>query len=67
MVMSEKRIEDYWNVDGEELSDAWTGSTRFILLNEKPPEGYTLSGGIDEKTNDFKTRQCVARHVETHV
>ena len=31
----EKHIDDYWNVDGErELSDAWTGFTRLILLNE---------------------------------
>ena len=44
-VMIEKQIEDYWNVDGEkELSDAWTGFTRFILLNERPPEGFTWSG-----------------------
>ena len=44
-VMSEKHIEDYWNVDGEkELSNAWTGFTRFILLNERPPDGYTWSG-----------------------
>ena len=29
--MLEKNIEDYWNVDGErELSDAWTGLTRFL-------------------------------------
>ena len=42
--MSEKQIEDYWNVDGErEFSDAWTGFTRFILLNEKPPDGYAWS------------------------
>ena len=35
-VMSEKHIEDYWNVDGErEWSDAWTGFTTFMLLNEK--------------------------------
>ena len=35
-VMSEKHIEDYWNVDGErELSEASTGLTRFILLNER--------------------------------
>ena len=27
-VMSEKNIDDYWNVDGDrELSDAWTGFT----------------------------------------
>ena len=43
--MSEKRVEDYWNVDGErELSDAWTGLTRFIVLNEKAPDGYTWFG-----------------------
>ena len=27
-----------------ELSDAWTGFTRFVLLKERPPEGYTWSG-----------------------
>ena len=44
-VLLEKQIEDYWNVDGErELSDAWTGLTRFNLLNERPPDGYTFSG-----------------------
>ena len=44
-VMSEKHIEDYWNVHGErDLSDAWTGFTRFLLLNEKPPDRYTWSG-----------------------
>ena len=38
-------IDDYWNVDEErELSDAWTGFTRFILLNEMPPDGYEWSG-----------------------
>ena len=45
-VLMEKLIEDYWNVDGErELSDAWTSFTRFILLNERPPDGCTWSGG----------------------
>ena len=44
-VMSEKHIDDYWIVDGNrELSDAWTGFTRFIVLNEKPLDGYTGSG-----------------------
>ena len=44
-VLLEKNIDDYWNVDGEkELSDAWTGFTRFNLLNERPPDGYTWSG-----------------------
>ena len=44
-VLLEKNIEDYWNVDGErELSDAWTGFTRFFLLNERPLDGYKWSG-----------------------
>ena len=44
-VLLEKKIEDYWNVEGErELSDAWTGFTRFTLFNERPPDGYTWSG-----------------------
>ena len=31
-------------MDGEkEFSDAWTGFTRFVLLKERPPEGYTWS------------------------
>ena len=41
----EKHIEDYWNADGErEFSDSWTGFTRFILLNERSPDGCTWSG-----------------------
>ena len=45
-VVLEKHIEDYWNVDeDQELSDAWTGFTRFSVLREEPPDGYTWSGG----------------------
>ena len=46
-----ENIDDYCNVDGEkELSDAWTGFTRFMLLNERPPDGYTWSGwGLTRK------------------
>ena len=44
-VMLEKQMDDYWNVDEErELSDARTGYKRFILLNERPPDGHTWSG-----------------------
>ena len=44
-VIMEKNIDDYWNDDGErELSDAWTGFTRFILLNERPPDGFSCCG-----------------------
>ena len=37
-VKQEKRIDDYWNIDGSrDLSDRWTGFTQFSLLEEKPP------------------------------
>ena len=37
-VKQEKRIDDYWNVDGSrDLSHYWTGFTQFISLEEKPP------------------------------
>ena len=44
-VMQESRVDDCWNIDGSrELSDSWTGFTQFILLGEKPPNGYMWSG-----------------------
>ena len=44
-VKQEKRIDDYWNVDGSrDLSDPWTGFTQFTLLEEKAPDGYMWSG-----------------------
>ena len=44
-VKQEKRIDDYWNIDGSrDLSDLWTGFTQFTLLEEKPPDGYMWSG-----------------------
>ena len=50
-VMQERRIEDYWNIDGSrDLSDPWTGFTQFILLVEKPPERTNGPGG-DQREN----------------
>ena len=44
-VKQEKRIDDYWNIDGSrDLSDPWTGFTQFTLLEEKLPEGFMWSG-----------------------
>ena len=44
-VKQEKRIDDYWNIDGSrDFSDPWTGFTQFTLLEEKPPDGYMWSG-----------------------
>ena len=37
-------FDDYWNIDGSrDLSDYWTSFTQFILLEEKPPDGYMWS------------------------
>ena len=45
-VKQERRIGDYWNIDGSrDLSDYWTGFTQFTLLEEKPPNGYMWSRG----------------------
>ena len=39
-VLQEERINDYWNVDVDRnLSDSWTGFTKFTSLSEKPPKG----------------------------
>ena len=44
-VKQEKRIDDYWNIDGSrDLSDPWTGFTQFTLLEEKLPDGYMWFG-----------------------
>ena len=49
-VMLERRIDDYWNIDeARDLSDSWTGFTRFILLEGKPPDGYTWSVGTTSR------------------
>ena len=44
-VKQERRIDDYWNIHGSrDLSDPWTGFTRFTPLEEKPPDGKLWSG-----------------------
>ena len=62
-VKQERRINDYWNIDGSRnLSDSWTGFTQFTLLEEKPPDGYMWSGGeINEKTADIQARSFMTR------
>ena len=45
-VKQEKRIDDYWNIDGSRnLSDPWTGFTQFTLLEEKFPTDACGPGG----------------------
>ena len=57
-VMLGKQVEDHGNVDGEkELSDAWTGFTRFILLNERPPDGYKWARGMGSSRHTLNRRR----------
>ena len=68
-VLLEKHIEDYWNVDGEkELSDAWTSFTKTILMNERPPDGFSWSGKrLTRKQTTSRPRQCMTGYVEAFV
>ena len=65
-VKQEKCIDDCWNIDGSrDLSDPWTGLTRFTLWEEKPPNGYMWSGvEINEKTADIQARSFMAINLE---
>ena len=67
-VKQEKRIDDYWNIDGSrDLSDPWTGFTQFTVLDEKAPDGYTWSGGeINEETAYIQARSSMARVMEVN-
>ena len=44
-VKQEKRIDDYWNIDGSrDSSDSWTISLGLPYWNKKPPDGHMWSG-----------------------
>ena len=44
-ILLEKQVDENWHADEErELSDARTGFTRCILLNERTPDGHAWSG-----------------------
>ena len=68
-VKLEKRIDDYWNIDGSrDLSDPWTGFTQFTLLDEKAPDGYCMvRGEINEKAAYIQDRPSMARVMEVNV
>ena len=68
-IKQEKRIDDYWNIDGSrDLSDPWTGCTHFALLEEKPPDGYMWSGWrLTRKQVDIQARSFMARTLEDNV
>ena len=63
-VKQERRIDDYWNIDGpRDLSDPWTGFTHFRV--RKAPDVYMWSGWeIDEKAAYIQARSSMARAQE---
>ena len=65
-VMQERRIDDYWNIDGSrDLSDSWTGFTQFTLLKEKPSRGKMWSGRETDKTaGNIQVRSFMARTLD---
>ena len=65
-VLQERRIDDYWNIDGSrDLSDSWTGFTQFTLLEEKLPDGYMWSGEETDKTAvNIQARSFMARALD---
>ena len=67
-VKQEKRIDDYWNIDGSrDLSDPWTGCTQFTLLEKKSSRRiYVVRGEIDEKTAYIQARSSMARALEVN-
>ena len=67
-VKQEKRIDDYWNIDGSrDLSDSWTGFTQFTLLEEKTSRRiYVVREETNEKTAYIQARSSMARTLEVN-
>ena len=64
--MQERRIDDYWNIDGSrDLSDSWTGFTQFTLLEKKPADGFLWSGWrLTKKQVTSRPDQFMARTLD---
>ena len=62
-VKQEKRIDDYWNIDGSrDLSDYWTGFTQIYFIGRKTSKRiYVVRCEINEKTADIQARSFMAR------
>ena len=63
--MQERRIDDYWNIDGSrDLSDSWTGFTQFTQLQEKLPDGYVVRVETDKTAGNTQARSLMARTLD---
>ena len=65
-MLLEKNIDDYWNVDGErELSDAWTGFTRFIHCTDR--NATLVSSSLNQLTKFKFTMKSARRRLEVPI
>ena len=64
-VLQEKRINDYWNVDScRNLSDSWTGFSKFTRLKEKKPSTriHVVRKENDKNSHDDQTQIMVCKY-----
>ena len=54
-------------MENKSLSDSWTGSTRFTLLNETPPKGYMWSGERLTKMQTTSRPDHISPHAWTRI
>ena len=66
-VMLERRIDDYLIIErNRDLSDSWIGFTRFTILDEKLPDGYTWSGErLTKKQTTSRLVTCGQKYGKT--
>ena len=61
-VKHEKLIDDYWTIDGSrDLSDLWTGSAQFTLLEESSRRIHVVRREINEKTAYIQARSLYSQ------
>ena len=64
-VKQERRIDDYWNIDGSrDLSDSWTGFTQFTLLEDTSRRIYVVREEIDKTAVNIQARSFMARALD---
>ena len=64
-VKQEKRIDDYWNIDGSrDLSDPWKFHTIYFFLEEKPLDGFVVPVRDWQDGSYIQARSFQARALE---
>ena len=65
-VKQERRIDDYWNVDGSrDLSDPWTGFTQFYFIGRRTSRRiHVVRGETDKTPGDIQAISFMARALD---